>query len=268
MLNHARTLLLNRDGRQVHESADMAAEMVPSDYRPLVLPSWMVAIRAVLFGGQPDILTMNYRLRQYLTLLHVGPLSEYVTRLDSRISYWPWRDDQPFEQQGTTTVVQTSGTADHALFVVGDPVADEMNGWMRYEWDVAVGAHDDLRIEATAPRSIVTVSDYDVTAGLSSLAVLPGSSLQIRCQPSVGVSWHIESIGMPSRQLQTIVEQLEHLVAGDTGARLFASKAPQPSGTFRRLWEQKRSITDRLSGLLMSLVYRMEEVRTSGQGHI
>lgn len=87
MINHFRTLLLNRSGEEAGVSAHLGDEYVPTWYRAVPLPSYLTSVRRLLFGAAPDRVYLNYRVRQCLSLMHSSELAEFVTHLDSRITY-------------------------------------------------------------------------------------------------------------------------------------------------------------------------------------
>ena len=85
MYNHLRTLLLNRAA--VEPATHPASELVPAAFQSIALPAYLKGIRALLFGSNPDVDMLNYRLAQYMPLLHCTELEEYVLAMDSRITY-------------------------------------------------------------------------------------------------------------------------------------------------------------------------------------
>lgn len=86
MINHARTLLGNQAAILLGLNFP-GEEYVPETFYPVTLPSPLARIRALLFGSQPDRIMVNYRLRQYMTLLHATELSQYVTAFGARLTY-------------------------------------------------------------------------------------------------------------------------------------------------------------------------------------
>lgn len=86
MINHARTLLMNVAGAPGF-NGELGEEIVPPDFIPAALPGSINTLRRTLFGADPDRVMLNYRARQLMQVLHSTPLVEYVTSLDSRITY-------------------------------------------------------------------------------------------------------------------------------------------------------------------------------------
>lgn len=85
MVNHGRTLLLNR----AVGAESILHEFIPPEYQPVVLTPDLTAVKNVLFGDSPDIFTLDYRARQLLTILHTN-FGKYLLDLDSRITYLPF----------------------------------------------------------------------------------------------------------------------------------------------------------------------------------
>src|SRR5512137_2784346 len=87
MINHARTLLLNKDGNKRPGADFYLEEFVDPSFRALSYSQELTELRAVLVGRSPDDGYLNFRLRQYMTLLDSTEFVSYVTALDKRITY-------------------------------------------------------------------------------------------------------------------------------------------------------------------------------------
>ena len=83
MINHVRTLLLNQTGG----SPVRGEQYVPPEFAEIPLSTQLMNVREQLFGTNPSRETLNYRLAQYLTLIHATELREFVTALDPRLTY-------------------------------------------------------------------------------------------------------------------------------------------------------------------------------------
>ena len=88
MINHVRTLLLNR-GRDGTPRTSPGEEYVPPTFAPRALTTPLRTAFTTLYGGDPDRLMLNYRLRQLTALLHSTELEEYVLAKDPRVTYLP-----------------------------------------------------------------------------------------------------------------------------------------------------------------------------------
>ena len=88
MLNHARTLLLNRTGTANLKSYN-GYEYVPERYTAMGLTSTLQNVSAILFHGMDTPTNMNLRVKQYMHILHSTEYESYITALDTRITYEP-----------------------------------------------------------------------------------------------------------------------------------------------------------------------------------
>lgn len=129
MVNHVRTLLRNLPTATDY-SIPLAEYSPPT--RPVRLPPNLLAIWKTLFGTAPDAYGLEYRLRQYMELVHASSLADYVTTFDTRLTYLPFSgtfDDEPFRPRVTPL------GHSHTLFVGGAPPV-EQGGALRYAWTV------------------------------------------------------------------------------------------------------------------------------------
>ena len=89
MINHIRSILLNAPQAQAHPVDFIGEEYVSPEWVPVPQPHGVARLRDILFGHNPDRALMNYRLRQFMTLIHSTDLEQYVHEKDSRVTYWP-----------------------------------------------------------------------------------------------------------------------------------------------------------------------------------
>jgi hypothetical protein len=153
MINHIRTLLLNRDGDHGYGYDYPGEEFVLPTFRAKTVPTFLKGALRSLFGSNPDRLYLNYRMRQIASLLHSTELEEFVVLPDSRVTYWPMVADNFLDSFGTTAVPILIG--DQTWTIVGNgilPVGTPVSGtWQdaRYEdgtrWVVKEGIGLDLR---------------------------------------------------------------------------------------------------------------------------
>ncbi len=99
MINHARTLLLNRSGdkrpgitaavnSQPESSSFFMEEYVPPLFHPVVLPAALAYAHGLLFGQGADDAYVNFRAAQYMRILHSTEFVDYVLALDPRVTYF------------------------------------------------------------------------------------------------------------------------------------------------------------------------------------
>lgn len=264
MINHARTLLLNITGTTNAEPHGW--EYVPADYSALTLTSYLSSVRAVLFGRSPDSLFRNYRLRQYMTVLHSTELVEFVTNLDSRITYDPFADSELFDDVFNTTVSIVTDPGGTGLLPVLTGVArpDDRSGKSTSSWRVAASS-DEVEIIRRTPSAFTVTVECDTSSGLSAAIQLPGSDLYFKVPAGTsGMVWTIESRARPELDLGSIVAQLES-IGEDVILELFGVGTPlpttEPFKTFSNLWKSHDVMAYKLGGLLLAYIYRMEQIR-------
>lgn len=259
MINHARTLLLNV--APPYDPNCLGDEIVDPGFRPVSLPDELLRLRRVLFGSTPDREMLNYRGSQLLQLLNcLPPLQAFVTRFDSRLTYDFARDTATYQDPSLflPQVQALQGQADQVT-VVGEPDAPDASGRLRHDYLLSVEAGSLVDRQAGLAELLV------VTAGLSQPVRLPGLTREVLIQqPTNGQTWRVTVRDRPRvdlGQLLVLVEQL----GGETLNRLFRTTQPvsrqEPWSTFRNLFYQHYDLPHRLGGIVLTLIYRTEEVR-------
>lgn len=260
MINHARTLLMNVLADSTALLTLPGEEIIPPEFRPRGR-AHTAAAREVLFGTNPDRYLLNYRCRQYLSLLHATELDHYLTALDARVTY----DfaDQPFydEDLFRPIAVQIAGTATD-LYLQGAAGPPDGSGRMRRVWQLSVVSGETARVRLETPLSQEIVA-YTVSNQLSSPVGLPGSQLIARFRPQVGAAWRIEVLSRPQRDLSQI-EAATHDLPAEVLELLFRDPLDtadvEPWQTFRALWEAHPVMAYRLGGFLLALIYQLDRI--------
>lgn len=264
MFNHARTLLLNLDGASSPGPDFLAEELIPPSYRQLRLPTYLETVRSRLFGTTPDRAMLNYRGKQLLQLLHASPLVEFVTALDSRITYDRPRDQALSFELFQPQVQQISGAAAQ-LFIVGSPEIPDVTGQVKHSFTVDI-LGDTVRVTKLSPM-LTYVDDLSLSANLSPSYPLQGFGYQFRVDTTnPACAWNIDGYLQPRWDLGQLAANLTSI--GETvTVQLFGVTNVEPWATFRNLWFQHKELPYRLGGLLLATIYRIEEVRQqNGQG--
>lgn len=247
MINHLRTLLLDEDGTSWPGGGFPGEEYVPPEFRRRPMPMECRNPWRVLFGSNPDRAYKNFRLRQYMTVLHTTELAPEVLAFDPRVTYWPLRaGDTRFDAFGTTTVSALPHTVGE-LLVGGELVPNDARGQSRFEWRVSVESGN---------RVSVNMRQYDVTFtdGLSNPFPI-GQGLTGRVRDNVDDAWAVEALARPARDVGAVVATLTTSL-GSSGAYLFA-----PDPELGQLWQRHDFLPLRLAALLVALGKRIEESR-------
>lgn len=248
MINHLRTLLLDEDGLSWPGGGFPGEEYVPPEFR--VRPMSLECRHAwrILFGSKPDRAYKNYRLRQYMTLLHGSELAPEVLAFDPRVTYWPLREaDARFDAFGVTTVSALPHTVGEIL-VGGDLTANDALGVCRFEWRVSIESGD---------RAFVGTAQYPLvySDGLSN-AFPVGRGLTARVRDNVDDAWAVEALARPARDVGQVLATAQASL-GASEAFLFG-----PDPDLGELWQRYDFLPMRLGALLLALGRRLDEGRS------
>jgi hypothetical protein len=261
MINHARTLLLNRSGATRPAPDFFLEEYVDPAYRPIPLSSLLSAFQRALIGAADDAYA-NYRLWQYLGILHATEFESYVLELDPRVTY---RHERSIVNSafGTSYVELNAEAGGLELFFSGAPKPVEpprlMHDWMLELSPGPVLRSTDLR------NGLVREDALSLTDGLTGLMPLAGQEeFLVRLRGTtltVDARWTVSHLLQPVDELSDLLLPLDNL-ADQFSATLFG--AQEPYRTFGQLWDKHAYIQYRMSGILLAYIYRAEEARLNG----
>ncbi len=222
--------------------------------------------RRILFGSSPDRLYLNYRLREYMTLLHTTELAEFVTDLDPRVTYWPLRDTTIFADTFKNQVSLISGSAIATIVVLGEETPNHVLGQLRKEFRITVEGAEQIRIDRlTLPTATETVA-VPTTNGLTTPIELPGSSVKFRIQTGdtdndltglVGTVWLLETRARPTQGLDMILSRLQTGLGPVPLLEFFGLGQQDPQKTLRNLWQTSPYLPYKLGALLLGLAYHI-----------
>ena len=255
MPNMGRTLLLNIDG-SARQSAGVFSEYVPPYYRAVPLPSGLLTVRRALFGSDPDADGRDLGVWRYMRILHSTEYADWLTALDPRITY-----------TGLETVLDVvygaAVSRDSAAFqFVGTPGLGGNDGRLRATWNIEQLALAIYRITDMRTRQAKTYS-VTLSDGITEFMALPGrSSYRVRIQTALltGTEWTIEYLAQPGPEMDPVNRAAQASNIGiEAYTELFPSRAPFK--LFKQLWEQHSLFPYKLSGYLLALIYRTEEIR-------
>ena len=263
MFNHARSLLLNLKGSSSPGPDFPGEELVPPEYRPIDTTGYLATVRRALFGSSPDRAMLNYRLKQYMALLHSTELEQYVLALDPRITYDVAAENSLVTNSVyfTPTVTQLTGLAQSNLFVTGTPNAPDVSGQAYYAFDIQPIVGGDIEVVKTTPKPSLTIYQPNLlNDGYTSAIPLGTTGYSVRVLANPGDCWQVSGFLRPQWDLGQIAVQFETI--GDTVlAELLGITKDEPYYTFSNLWYQHEELAYKLGAILMALVYRMEAVR-------
>lgn len=258
MINHARTLLLNRDGADRPLPDFFLEELVEASFSAVSLPQFLRSVHTVLIGNSDNALA-NYRLRQYMKILHSTEFAEYVTALDPRVTYVNEKDmlATPFGPSyaalnGSPVALYFAGAVDSAQRLAHDWVVEVMD-------NVTVRS---TYLQEPKEASVVVGSSSGLT-DLIPMVGQPGFKIRLGSDTPlpVGAKWDVRFFTQPREDVANTFARLERL-SETTLAALFPRR--DPFNVFRELWKKHFMLQYKMSGLLLAYVYHAEEARAGG----
>lgn len=275
MIDHAYNLLRLRPPS--YDPGPFPAPRPPAGFSPPGLGAGLEAVRARLFGADPDAGYLEARMRQYMTLLHEGAFPGHVAAYDPRVTYLPLlRLPAPAAGAAATPTAR-----DVPLRLTGRVAADDDRGISIFRWKVAValGRRGDLAWPLVLPAPFVPEGTEPTArtlhaervapaggaattaAGDASLPLgLPGSGLvaAVDADAAGGDAWDVAATARPGRPLAEVLADVESL--GDGPLReLFGTRDGEPFDTHRNLFRLHDQLPERLTGVLLALARRAHE---------
>lgn len=266
MINHVRTLLLNRN---LPNNSQYGSEYTDPSFVPLLLTPHGEVIHETLFGSDPDELTLNYRVSQYLNLLYSDPeIKPYLDLIDPRNTY---RDDVWYLFPFTTTVQRNNDSfmADY-LTVIGKYIGQDSFGQNLMNIQLELNANlvpPQLKFtyqNHSLPARVVLMRDLNTyPAQLITNPDLPGLIFSFTEGDILVASLtyeNVEARAEPSRNLGDIANTLI-----TAGAMNFDFKIPAEFvDKFAALSRNRTSSLMKMAGILLSYIYENETVRLNG----
>ena len=179
MINQARTLLLNIRHNRVGPT-DIGYEYIPETYVPVRLPTYLQTFRDVIFGTAPDNYFLHTRARELMGYLHETELVQYVSDLDSRITYWPPATSELFEQtKARVDIVQSAGPPIR-LNVGGNFSANPTTGKSTQDYVISLNNLGQAGLELVTDLTTtaqVTETEKTTTTSFATMAAAPTIAL-------------------------------------------------------------------------------------------
>lgn len=250
MINHIRTLLLNR-ARSQSGPEQYGEEYIEATFRPRQLPDGLKRFQQIVFGSQPDRVYMNYRMHQIMTLLHASRFQGDITQVDSRLTYLAFHSDWFAELFRVRTLISNPAVT---VYLLGDHVADETLGQCRQQWRIDSVSNVVTVTKQTPPLATTTATAVYVS-GLSNPIGLPGSATTLRIQQRTPTDFQLqlELIGRPTSDIVPLLQRAADSLSEQGLADIFPPRAPEPFATWYRAWSELTDTPDRLAALLLAI---------------
>lgn len=265
MVNHVRTLLLNASQSESRALTFPGEDIVPLTYRPIAVSEPLLALRRVLFGSNPDRAYINWRLREYMTILHRSRLADHMTVDDKRITYWPYDRPLGFDSTPMLGANQVRLNGAMTMQFLGDHTADDANGRLLWSGMITIVENKSFTIEAETPDRLTSTGNLLFTNNLSAPIAVPGSTVRLVFQEYASSSYDRFSITLmarPAKKLDTVLTDLKSLLGERANGRcadaLFGTAAIEPFKTYKQLWLDGYPHM-KLGAVLLALAKKTEE---------
>jgi len=270
MVNHFRTLLLNREPSIASFPAYYLEEYEPVDFRPLSLPNDLLTVRRALFGENSDRLYENFRAAQYIALLAGSSLSEYLTTFDPRVTLVA--KESLFQPLSAWRIYNTNNQTVTWQLLGDARVCNDTQ--LERKWRIRLLTSSTLYI--AHDQTTTTVSyEWDSHPGLriSKPVALPGTELFFSF--SEGYSFldndgplaELTIVRRPALSCVNIYERVSSLPAeilNNVFSVYHGDGQQEPLLTFRNCFMEHPSVIYRFGGLLLAYVYRLQRLLTTG----
>lgn len=260
MINHARTLLLNVSGSQrASPETFVGEEYVPPSFVAVALTPTLQLLRAPLFGLSADRAMLNYRLAQYMTLLHATDLADYVTYFDPRVTYWPSTDTVATKVLLPPKVDKLDGTVKN-LQLIGNTRHRTDHEQLLLQWKITVASVSNVSVEQLMPYKAAQTIAYTTNGSMSQPVTLPGiTEVSFVFETGVGSKWQVEIMRKPATSLSDILTTLDTVYVSAI-EELFG-QTEEPYLSFKKIWANRyQSLSHRLGAVLLGIIYRTNDL--------
>ncbi len=259
MINHCRTLLLNQLYSMKPSIGYPGEEYVPNSFSPVLLHNSLQVIWSVLFGSNPDRAFLNYRLAQYLNLLHNSDLAPYTTCFDPRITYQPSSLGAFNTLLTTPTITKLNNIVQNLYIYNSEPIRTETER-LYSQWLITVLSSSTVQIDRQTQPLSSTVLNYTSSGGLSNpLSLVGTNNLSFSFQNTANGAWQISLLEEPTIGLAQVLNELDTNYQSAVYG-LFSTPV-EPYITFGNLYYEKRqSLALRLGAVLLGLAFQINSL--------
>jgi len=192
-------------------------------------------------------------------VLHSTELEKFLLDLDPRVTYWPPRERGIFDETFGVIVNPLQTDLESTLSVLG--TLDPTVGRLFEQWTIHVTGATTVSIRKDTPISSTDTATLVISEGLSAPLPLQDANLDfVISNPTVGYKYIVTTLARPKDDLAILAERLKTSIGAATEAELFYQTA-EPFQTFSNLWFEHDQLAYKLGGLLLALIYRIEDLR-------
>lgn len=260
MFNHVRNLLMNINGDSSCFEDVPGDQLIPEDYKQVKLPTYLNVVRSRLFGASPDRAMLNYRVNQLLQLVESTDLNSYVLEKDPRLTYTVsnFFDDTWFKPQ----LIEITDNSDEGSFtVIGKGTSPDKSGISRYRYYIEADSSS-ITVRRLNWPTRETTETLVFESNLSEPVELPYSGYSVRVRlNNLPATCTVNGFLRPSANLLDIADSTYTI--GEPYLLQLFGLGEEPYATFKNCWSNHPDFAYRLSGLVLALAYRTDEVRNA-----
>lgn len=254
MLNHFRTVLRNS---QSVSPVRIGEIHVPTTYVCKQLSGPVKKAHALLFGGRPDALKLDYRLWELLSMIASTPLQKYISERDPRLTY----DIHTAPFYGLVfgpTVKYRRGSLE--ITMSGDPPIESADGRLDYQWNFTL-VGTDIEAQQSRPITQTATGELVFTGAVTAPYTVPGTKWthvfsQVVPADDI-VEWGVNYRAHPKHTLAEVCQALHAQLSSDEEFEIFKHS----TSTLHRIWQQHHSLAWQLGSLCVALVHAIEQAK-------
>jgi len=271
MINHVRTLLLNRSNHEAGlDSGAKAAEFIPMEFRPITLPRAQAAFRRILLPDGAPLYQENYILANVMKLLHHPELLDYTLTLDPRFTY-SFTTDYAIQLRDSAVVVNrwSQGSCDVNLIHDYTMTPSRTQNGVVLHWELTHAASDGNVVTVRLNGAKETRLPVTFTGTKSNRIVLVANELSVFLTSDSGslngdFKFDLDFTPIPYVNVATMLEQATRHAAvyGDKGG-IFSSWEPYATeiAELYDLWRFGDESTIKLGALILGHAFICEQLR-------
>lgn len=251
MINHVRTLLGNR--RQSSEPSP-GDQYIDPTFAPATVVGSLREVRRVLFGHTPGDWMTNYRLQQFMPVLHSTALQAYVHSADPRCTYLAVDNTDFFARELYLT---RTSNPESGIQLAGAGSPSDVSGRMLRNFRVSSEqGSPSLRIVDLQTNTELPPTD-------SNSQPLGDTGYFATRGKDVAASTTVAVVCRPRHTLSDVLQGLQSLPES-TMVGLLGSGQSEPYTTFNNIWQSDESIEWRIGAILLAVAFRTEEAIQNG----
>lgn len=271
MINHARTLLLNKsDGVAGLSSGKVGAELVDAAFAPLRLPKGLSDVRSVLLPPNYSDYQVNCTLGYIMRLLHMPDLVTYTLLLDKRYTYDFGSDfvTQLRDNPVTTTTTKT-GSCDLLLQTIykSNDKPDQLGNATTWTLTYKPSMGDTLQISRDDVNTVQTITPI-FNNKIANIVLIP-DRLTIRITAPTGVltgsfDYIVSVYDLVEANIPKWLASFEHMsLRYDINSLLFKAWGPYVSEcrALQYVWLHANESLLKTGAFILGYVYQCERIR-------